>query len=257
MRTSIPILASLASITSAARFLLQIPITHVVNPSALSSTTHATLQSSGPPVDTYLTRSNTFNFNNISAGSYLATVHCRDYAFEPLRIDVSIEEPVEGSGDKKEVIRAWQTFLGNEWDNKGESRGEGGNGLVIEARPVGQKQFYQERAGCKPTLREHNHKPPLTHSVSPLSFLKNPMILMALFSGVLMFGMPKLMENMDPEMKAEMEEMQKNGVLGSGSTNTAQQIQNFDLASWMAGKTTDSNSRGQSPAPEKQASKRR
>lgn len=149
MRTSLPVLASLASVTSAARFLLQVPTTHVVNPSALSSTTHATLQSSGPPLDAYLTRSNTFNFNNVSAGSYLALVHSRDYAFEPLRIDVSIEEPVEGSGDKKEVIRAWQTFLGNEWDNKGESRGEGGNGLVIEARPVGEKQFYQERAGCK------------------------------------------------------------------------------------------------------------
>lgn len=261
MRASVPLLASLASVTNAARFLLQIPITHVVNPSALSSTTHATLQSSGPPLDAYLTRSNTFNFNNVSAGSYLATVHCRDYAFEPLRIDVSIEEPVEGSGEKKEVIRAWQTFLGNEWDNKGESRGEGGNGLVIEAKPYGQKQFYQERAGCK--LCTTTHRPSteqlLTTIVSPLSFLKNPMILMALFSGLLMFGMPKLMENMDPEMKAEMEEMQKNGVLGSGTTNTAQQIQNFDLASWMAGKTTDSNanSRGQSPAPEKQASKKR
>jgi hypothetical protein len=54
-----------------------------------------------------------------------------------------------------EVIRAWQTFLGNEWDNKGESRGEGGNGLVIEARPIGQKQFYQERAGCKSFLPEY------------------------------------------------------------------------------------------------------
>lgn len=84
------------------------------------------------------------------------------------------------------------------------------------------------------------------------------MILMAVFSGLLMFGMPKLMENMDPEMKAEMEEMQKNGVLGSGSTQTAQQIQNFDFASWMAGKTdSGSNSRAESPAPEKQGSKRR
>lgn len=90
------------------------------------------------------------------------------------------------------------------------------------------------------------------NTVSPLSFLKNPMILMAVFSGLLMFGMPKLMENMDPEMKAEMEEMQKNGVLGSGTTNTAQQIQNFDLASWMAGKTdSGSNSRAESPAPKK------
>ena len=60
-----------------------------------------------------------------------------------------MEETVEGSGEKKEMIRAWQTFLGNEWDNKGESRGEGGNGLVVEARPVGTKYFYQERQGCK------------------------------------------------------------------------------------------------------------
>jgi hypothetical protein len=53
----------------------------------------------------------------------------------------------------------------------------------------------------------------------------------------------------DPEMKEEFEEMQKNGVLGSGTTNTASQIQNFDLASWMAGKTdSGSTARGQSPA---------
>lgn len=51
-------------------------------------------------------------------------------------------------------------------------------------------------------------------------------------------------------MKAEFEEMQKKGVMGSGSTNTAQQIQNFDLASWMAGKTTEGSSRGASPAPQ-------
>jgi hypothetical protein len=51
-------------------------------------------------------------------------------------------------------------------------------------------------------------------------------------------------------MKEEFEEMQKNGVLGSGTTDTAKQIQNFDLASWMAGKTDTpkANSRGQSPA---------
>jgi len=94
------------------------------------------------------------------------------------------------------------------------------------------------------------------------------MILMAVVSMGLMFGMPKLMENstshiqhsrtidketnnitVDPEMKEEFEEMQKNGVLGSGTTNTASQIQNFDLASWMAGKTdSGSTPRGQSPA---------
>jgi hypothetical protein len=93
------------------------------------------------------------------------------------------------------------------------------------------------------------------------------MILMAVVSMGLMFGMPKLMENskllttlsacaanvyiVDPEMKQEFEEMQKNGVLGSGHTNTAQQLQNFDLASWMAGKT-DSGS-ASTPKQEGQA----
>jgi hypothetical protein len=269
MQFSVATLATLASTASAARFLLQIPTTAQLNPSTLPSTTHATLQSSGPPLDAYLTRSNTFNFANVSAGSYLATVHCRDYVFEPLRIDVSIEEAVEGSGDKREVVKAWQTFLGNEWDNKGESRGEGGNGLVIETKIVATKYFYQERGGCEFVQELDSTEWALTSTVSPLSFLKNPMILMAVVSMGLMFGMPKLMENsalptayaslpndianictVDPEMKEEFEEMQKNGVLGSGSTNTAQQIQNFDLASWMAGKTDtgNANSRGQSPA---------
>lgn len=195
MRTSLVALASMISLSSAARFLLQIPTTHLVNPSTLPSTTHATLQSSGPPLDAYLTRSNTFNFNNVSAGSYLAIVHSRDFAFEPLRIDVSIEEAVEGSGEKKEMVRAWQTFFGNEWDNKGESRGEGGNGLVVEIRPVGQKWFYQERTGCKHFREESGMRRKLTRIVSPLSFLKNPMILMAVFSMAMIFGMPKLMEN--------------------------------------------------------------
>lgn len=157
MRFPIVTLVSLASTASAARFLLQIPNTVTLNPSTLPSTTHATLQSSGPPLDAYLTRSNTFNFANVSAGSYLATVHCRDFQFEPMRIDVSVEEAVEGSGEMKEVVQAWQTFLGNEWDNKGESRGEGGNGLVIESRVVATKYFYQERTGC--TLENMGNTP--------------------------------------------------------------------------------------------------
>lgn len=60
----------------------------------------------------------------------------------------------------------------------------------------------------------------------------------------------------DPETRAEFEEMQKKSPLSSGSSNPAEKLQNFDLASWMAGKTDtgSSSSRGQSPAP--QAKKR-
>ncbi|KAF1970144.1 hypothetical protein BU23DRAFT_557038 [Bimuria novae-zelandiae CBS 107.79] len=238
MRSSTAALACLVSVTSAARFILHIPNTPLVNPSSFPSTTHATLQSTGAPLDAYITRSNSFNFHNVSVGSYLATIHSRDYVFEPLRIDVTLEEEVEGSGHQREKVHAWQTFIGNEWDNKGETRGEGGNGLVIDVQPRAPKQYYQERAGF-----------------SPVSFLKNPMILMGLFTLIMVFGMPYLMENMDPETKAEFEEMQKKGVMGSGSTQTAQQIQNFDLASWMAGKT-ETPTRGQSPAPQSQGKKR-
>lgn len=49
---------------------------------------------------------------------------------------------------------------------------------MIEARPLGTKSYYQDRGGF-----------------DALSFLKSPMILMALFSMGLIFGMPYLMEN--------------------------------------------------------------
>jgi hypothetical protein len=61
--------------------------------------------------------------------------------------------------------------------------------------------------------------------------------------------------SVDPETKAEFEEMQKSNPLtgGAGASNPAAQLQNFDLASWMAGKTTDTpatNKRGASPNPQ-------
>jgi len=41
----------------------------------------------------------------------------------------------------------------------------------------------------------------------------------------------------DPEMKKEFEEQQKKSIL-SGGASTANPLQNFDMAAWMAGKTT-------------------
>lgn len=197
MKLSLLPLALWPSLITAARLTLHIPTTPLANPSTLPPTTHATLQSSGPPISARLTRSNSFLFTNVPPGSYLATIHCRDYIFEPLRIDVTIEEAVEGSGDKKEVIRAWQTFLGNEWENKGESRGSGGNGAVVEVKPVAKKDFFEERGGCELPCGMDYGEVQYADSglVSPLSFLKNPMILMALFSLVLIVGMPYLMDN--------------------------------------------------------------
>ncbi|KAF2491622.1 hypothetical protein BU16DRAFT_516077 [Lophium mytilinum] len=216
LQLPLPLLAALTALTTfthAARLTLTIaPNALLSSASVLPPSTHATLQSSGPPLRALLTKTNTFVFDNVTAGSYLGVIHCRDIAFEALRIDVS-------SGEGLQKVEAWQTFWGNEWENKGEKRGEGSGGVVVEVRPVGVKEFYQSRGGF-----------------DPLSFLKSPMILMALFSMVIIFGMPYLMENMDAETKAEFEEMRGKGVLSGGPT-PASQIQNFDLASWMAGKT--------------------
>jgi hypothetical protein len=42
----------------------------------------------------------------------------------------------------------------------------------------------------------------------------------------------------DPEMKAELEEMQKSGSSSQSQAQAAaESLQNFDLAGWMAGKT--------------------
>ncbi|KAJ9665388.1 hypothetical protein H2201_004465 [Coniosporium apollinis] len=238
----LPTLLSLLTtptLISAADLILQIhPSQHVPNPSLLPPTTHATLHASGPPATAYLTRANTFEFRNLTAGSYLLNVHCRDVVFEGLRVDVGgdyregtggEEEGVVGKmGGKEEgeLVQVWQTFRGNEWDNKGEVRGVGRGRVVAEVRAVAGKEYYQERSGF-----------------SVLSFLKSPMILMALFSLGLIVGMPYLMENMDPETRAEFEEMQKKSPLASAN-NPAAQLQNFDLASWMAGKSTGADEGG-------------
>ncbi|OCK79421.1 hypothetical protein K432DRAFT_299897 [Lepidopterella palustris CBS 459.81] len=224
LSTATPLLPLLTPLTIAVRLTLTIPSTPILqNPSLLPPTTHATLQSSGAPLSAPLSRSNTFVFDNVTQGSWLAVVHSHDFAFEMLRVDVTAEG--DGKGGEVEKVEAWQSFLGNEWDNRGEVRGMGvvgmgsGGGVVVEVRAVGVKEFYQARGGF-----------------SPLSFLKNPMILMALFSLVLIVGMPYLIENMDPETKAEFEEIQKKSPL-TGAGNPASQLQNFDFASWMAGKT--------------------
>ncbi|KAK8171234.1 hypothetical protein BKA80DRAFT_306014 [Phyllosticta citrichinensis] len=212
-------LLSSSAVVSAANITLSIGTAHAAVPSLLGASTHATLHSAGPALSAPLRRDNSFAFDDVAPGSHLLSVHSRDYAFENLRVDVAIEG---AEGGQEEVVRAWQTFRGNEWDNRGEKRGEGRGGRAnLEVRVLGGKEYYIQRGGF-----------------SPLSFLKNPMILMGLFSLGLIVGMPYLMDNMDEETRAEFEEMQKKSPLASAG-NPAAQLQNFDLASFLAGKTND------------------
>ncbi|MCJ1474981.1 hypothetical protein MMC13_003641 [Lambiella insularis] len=181
----------------------------------LPSSTHATLFTHNLTLTAPLRRSNTFAFPDLPSGSYLCEVFCRDYSFAPLRVDVDTHGKVE----------AWQTFRGNEWDNKGERLGAGEK-LVIEVRGATQKGFYESRGGF-----------------SPMSLLKNPMILIAVLGMGMMVGLPYLMDNMDPDMKKEFEESQKAGPL-AGLTRSANPMTDFDVAGWMAGSGSKSTSSG-------------
>ncbi|KAK4550792.1 hypothetical protein LTR36_000372 [Oleoguttula mirabilis] len=214
-----------ASVASAARLTVSIPSTPPLlpNPGTLPLSTHAVLV--GPPgvrYDVPIRRDSTFVFPDVADASYLLTLHSRDYFFPPLRVDVS--KATDAS--QQQTIQAWQTFRGNEWDNKGPNYGSGKGELQLQLQPSGHKDFYQARGGF-----------------NIIGFVKSPMILMALVSAVMIFGMPYLMDNMDPETKAEFNEMQKSSPL-TGSGGAADQLQNFDLAGWMAGKGTNSASGG-------------
>ncbi len=130
--------------------------------------------------------------------------------------------------------------------------GEGPVGLrVLKGR-----EYYEARAGCK-CLRMVTGGRLAKNSgitVSPMSLLKNPMILIAIVGLGFVFGMPYLMDNstslltilisisltelpvVDPDMKKEFDEQQKKSIL-SGGAATPNPLQNFDMAAWMAGKT--------------------
>ncbi|KAK4167406.1 Cys/Met metabolism PLP-dependent enzyme-domain-containing protein [Cladorrhinum sp. PSN259] len=191
------------------------------NPNLLPPSTSATLSALNKPlISAPITVASTFVFHNVTPGTYLVDIHCTTHAFAPLRLDVLRGE--EGNG--RLTVRAWETYRGNDWGNKGEEvtrRGEEEH--TVEARVFGWKSYFMERS-----------------TFSILSIFKNPIILLSLVSMGLFFGMPKLVENMDPEMRAEWEENQKknpmNAIMGAASGQQASNpMANFDMAAYLAG----------------------
>jgi ER membrane protein complex subunit 7 len=125
----------------AAQLTITVGLPPKPNPFLLPSSTHATLSSLHRRLAAPLTTVNTFNFHNVTADSYLLDVHCATENFGPLRVDVGED------GD----VRAWETYRGNEWANKGEevqvkSEGET-RGIAVKG--AGSKIFFVERPACK------------------------------------------------------------------------------------------------------------
>ena len=132
------------------------------NPHLLPASTRATLTTLGRALTAPLSVANTFVFRNVSAGSYLADIHCVTHAFAPLRVDVGVAVAgVEvgagsgkGKGGKGLGVRAWETFRGNDWANTGEGAavgeyGDGNGGKVVEVRVLGGKGYFMERSSCE------------------------------------------------------------------------------------------------------------
>ena len=118
----------------------------------------------------------------------------------------------DGGLEAASKVEVWTTFRGNEWGNKGEAvvvrevekEGVDGKGSQVwgfDVRVQAGKEYLLARSGCR-----YSFKTGLwtyfanrwCNLVDPLSILKNPMILIAIVTMGIVFGMPYLMENSGP-----------------------------------------------------------
>lgn len=251
------------------------PSSSLLDPRSLPASTHATLYgSNGKRVSAPLRRDNSFVFGDVGAGEWLLDVFAREYVFPSLRVDVhspasaSAAEPTgqEGQeGGATAVAEVYVAHPSNKWSNKGALLHVSTSQTInVAVSAQAKRQFYQQREGFDllgffknpmilmgvvsmglvfgmPYLMENSEwflsfKPPPPPSFLP--FLFTPFLLslppFPSFSVVLISIFA-----VDEETKAEFQEIQKSGGLtgAGGAGGAAQQIQNFDLAGWMAGKS--------------------
>ncbi|KAH7659964.1 putative membrane protein [Dioscorea alata] len=116
-----------------------------------------------------------FSFYNVPAGTHLIEVSAIGYFFSPVRVDISARNPGKVQAALTENRRVLHE-------------------LVLE--PLKEEQYYE--------IRE---------PFSVMSLVKSPMGLMLGFMLIMLFVMPKMMENMDPEeIRRAQEEMRSQGV---------------------------------------------
>lgn len=118
----------------------------LLNPATLPPSTSASLTTLSHSYVAPLGTDNSFNFRNVSSGSYLLDVVSPTYLFAPLRIDVS------QTSDGGETVEAWGTWRGNEWENKGEAMEIGVWGRdakTIAVKALAKKEYLVERTGCE------------------------------------------------------------------------------------------------------------
>jgi ER membrane protein complex subunit 7 len=139
----------LSTTASAATVSFTIPPSpQIPNPAALPPSTHAALTALGVEHSAPITIDNTFVFRNVTPGSYLADVYCPTHGFAPLRVDVVSDKGGDGGAE----VNVWETFRGNDWDNKGEQIRPTAVGGPFPVKVLGSKVYYMERSGCELSL---------------------------------------------------------------------------------------------------------
>lgn len=240
------LLQLLTPLCSAATLILRIqPSQLLPNPSILPPSTHATLiANNGTVLRSSLRRDNTIVFPNIvTTGTHLLSIFTKDYTFASYRIDTAPSTP---SSSDTTITFAAQVYPGTQWSDTGpsllprtsntdqpssSSSSSDTSTLTITPKLLAAKTFYTPR----PTF-------------SLLALLKSPMILLGIVGVAFAFGMPWLMENMDPEMKKEYEEMQKKGptaAIGKVAAGGGP-VGGFDLAGYLAGSAKGKTGAGSS-----------
>lgn len=134
------------------------------NPYLLSgATTTATLTALGRPTRrTTLSAANTFVFHDLAPGSYLLDVHCASHVFAPMRVDVLRSTTAGGDEDGGVKVRVWETFRGNDWENKGlevvarsvrlgagDVPGDDDEVEAFDVKVWGAKNYFNERSTCE------------------------------------------------------------------------------------------------------------
>ncbi|KAG5361577.1 UPF0620 protein [Yarrowia sp. C11] len=168
--------------------------------------------SSSAPYKTYLRKDGHFSLQDLAEGSYQLELHSINLALMPpksYRIDIV---------NATELV-IHEVFAGHSVSDLGP---RASYPLVIG--PVARKKLTMER-----------------EQFSAFNMLKSPMMLMSLGGLVMIVGVPKLVKMLDPEAVAEFQKIQAEQKKKKGpgqSRDMQKQINNFDMAEFLAGKTT-------------------
>lgn len=129
---------------------------------------------------TYTKPDGTFTFYNVKPGVHLLDVHSPQYMFSHVKIQVTApDEKKEDEESSAEVRCVQYAFVGG-------PKQAIPHPLIMTAHAS--YQYFEQKSGFSFKI-----------------LLKNPMLLMMLFSAGLMFVMPKMMENLDDDQKEQMQ----------------------------------------------------